>query len=360
MVITHANDLQRLAQRHGWEVGPLTYARVSRMGSQELNFHEVFNKAELQKALDAPRVEAENKRNEEDTRTAEYWKGGRATPETVEQVQQFISRYPQFRADLMSNRTALIDDLKASNLPVTQENLRNSFESLARDGRLTLSPSKVGVIRIRFSNGRMQDIRREDLSVYQRRDPQAQEVQEDDGISGARLSRCEMLDVLLSPHTAEIQEKREQGATSADEFRRGHKELHETRVPPLIAARMRQHVATVAEKHPEVVQNGSNAEKIATYLAEKGLPVNLANLDLAHAELSKVGALETNNAVATVPGTKLIDYDGNGGATVKRGTDLPTKESLAYKVNSMSAAEYATWLQNPANRRAVDNAAAAR
>ncbi len=350
--------MQRLAQKHGWEKGPLTSARVQRMGVQEYEFHQAFNKAELEKALDAPRIEAESKRTAETEKVQRQWED-KATPEEHEtakkEVAKFVARHPQFKADLMENRTRLVDFLKASNLPITEQTLTDAFQTLGREGKLVLSPSKVGIVRIKLSNGQVLDVRKEDLRVHQRRDTNLIVFEAED-VTGARLSRHALLDVLLSPHSAAIQEKREQAAVSAKDYYKEHSELHETRVPTLVTSRLKQYVATLADKHPEMLQNESNATKLNAYLAENQLSLTLNNLEVAYSALRQAEEIELrNDAVASVPGYKLVDYGPQ-----ERGLQLPEKESLARKVNSMSAKEFQEWLQTPSNRRALDGAVAAR
>src|SRR6266849_5933195 len=128
---THPNDLQRLAQKNGWEKGPLTFARVQRRGVREYEFHQAFNKAELDKALDSPRVEGENKRNAEASKVGRMW-ADQATPEETQaalaEVTAFCKAYPQFIGRHVPNREALVAWLREKNLPVTFATLSTAFQ----------------------------------------------------------------------------------------------------------------------------------------------------------------------------------------------------------------------------------------
>jgi hypothetical protein len=77
-------------------------------------------------------------------------------------------------------------------------------------------------------------------------------------------------------------------------------------------------------------------------------------LEAAYAELVREGYIETNSesVVSAGGGTKLINLGGRG----KHVVSLPDEnESLGRKIQKMTAAEYAEFVANPTNRRAIDN-----
>jgi hypothetical protein len=364
---THPNDLQRLAQKHGWATGPLTSARVKRMGVQEYEFHRVFNKAELEKALAEPQIQAEAKRSGEVEKVQRQWEN-KATPEETEaalkEVAKFVARHPQFRADLMDNRTKLVDFLKASNLPITEKTLTESFEILGREGKLVLSPAAVGIIRIRLSNGEVLSIRKEDLRTHKSsgnhsygRDSNVEVLDAEDSVTGSRLSRHVLLDVLLSPYNTGIQSQRDQDGLRADEYKDQNPEAFREPTPALTEQNFLQATATFLSFHPEYIPTEAHRKHLRAYIDKRKLPYNINSLEAAYAELVREGYIETNSekVVSAGGGTKLIDL---GGEYQPHGTkqNLRVTNKVLADVNRMSAQEYLEYLNVPENRREVEAA----
>src|SRR5260370_35784486 len=96
-----------LGIHNGWKIEPLTFVRINRMTADEAAFHEKRNKVEFERALNEPKVRAENKANLEASKTQRMW-ADQATPEetqaALDEVQIFCHVFPQFRGDYVPNR----------------------------------------------------------------------------------------------------------------------------------------------------------------------------------------------------------------------------------------------------------------
>src|SRR5437879_5148138 len=142
------NELNFLAERYGWKVDPLTHGQIQRMSSDEADFHSKLNKEEFEKALDAPRIKAENKKNAEGAKAQRTWGDAASEEETQEAIQEvaiFCRAYPQFVGSYIPNREALISWLREKNLACTARNLVYAFDDLASKGFLVLNPSALGL-----------------------------------------------------------------------------------------------------------------------------------------------------------------------------------------------------------------------
>jgi hypothetical protein len=238
-------ELKYLAERNGWKVGPLTYNQVQRMSSDEIDFHSKLNKEEFEKALDAPRVKAENAKNLEAAKSQRMWKNeatNEETEESVNEVQRFVAAYPQFRADFVPNREALISFLREKNLPCVKANLVTAFEDLASKGLLVLNPSALG-------------------------------IGTESEISGQRVVRHPELFRLLAPAPTEAQKaKLEQGKMSAKEWKEAHKEdFKPTQASPSFFRALEQAIATFRLSNPTYIPTEENKGKMEKFLKANGL-----------------------------------------------------------------------------------------
>jgi len=284
-------------------------------------WHEQNNRANVEKALDAPRIKAANVKNAEAAKSQRIWKNeatNEETEESVREVQKFVAVYPQFRADFVPNREALISFLREKNLSCVKANLVTAFEALASKGLLVLNPSAIGI---------------------------GTETE----ISGARVVRHPELYRLLAPAPTEAQKaKLEQGKMSADEYRKQHPEaFRDPQVYADTAEKIKREINSFRSFHPEYKLTEENSKHLQAYISKRKLPFNRESLEAAYSELVREGYIETNpEAVVSSGGTKLIDYGGR-----------PGRANLSHEINRMSAAEYTRWLENPANRRLVDDLA---
>ena len=77
------SELESLAARNGWKVGPLTSAQIRRMSSTEAEFHGTCNKKEFERACEEPKAKAASKANLEASKTQRMW-ADQATPEEIQ------------------------------------------------------------------------------------------------------------------------------------------------------------------------------------------------------------------------------------------------------------------------------------
>ena len=314
-----ANELKYLAEQKGWQVGPLTFGKIQRMNSDEARFNELFNKAEYEQALDEPRIKAESKKNAEATKAQRTWADQASEEETAEALQEvnkFVASFPQFRADFIPNREALISFLRSKTLPCTARNLAYAFEDLASKGKLLLSAAAIGL-------GPEEDL------------------------SGYKLMRHPQLHVLLAPGRTDKDKTRlAEQKMSADEYRKQHPEaFRDPRVYAEAAEKIKREINSFRSFHPEYLLTEENSKHLQAYISKRKLPFNRESLEAAYGELVRQGYIEINHeTVVSSGGTKLVDYGGR-----------PGRANLSHEINRMSAVEYARWLENPANRRLVDD-----
>jgi hypothetical protein len=328
-----SGEIQALASKKGWTVGPLTYRQVQRMDSDQYRFHEIFNKAELEKALDSPRVEAENKKNAEASKAGRMW-ADQATPEETEaalaEVTAFCSAYPQFIGGHVPNRKALIAWLQEKNLPVTFANLSTSFQALGSEGKILVNPSALG-------------------------------IGTDTEVGGARLKNHPELWRLLEPAlSAEQKAKIAEQKMSAKQYREAHKEdWRIDRIPDQQRASWNKAIGFFLQSRPDVVPSSENLKKIGDFIFANGLQMNPQGLEAAYKSLKAKGELELNEgAVQEGQALRYTNLADTGGDV--RSGFVGRDTNLAAKIASMSADEYSRWLQSPSNRKAADALVAGR
>jgi hypothetical protein len=324
------NELNHDADVYGWKTGPLTFAKIQRMTADEADWQSRVNAEEFSRAYSEKRTESENKRNAEASKAGRMW-ADQATPEETQaalaEVTAFCQAYPQFIGRHVPNREALIAWLREQNLPVTFANLVAAYQSLGADGKILVNPSAIG-------------------------------VGTEEEIGGSRLKHHPELWRLLEPApNAEQKSKIAEQKMSSKEYREAHKEdWREDRIPARQQQSWSKAIEFFKQSRVDYKATEENRKKILGFIFANGLQVNPQGLESAYRALKARGDLELNEgAVQEGQALRYTDFGEQ-----PRGLQLPEKESLAYKIKSMSAKEYQDWLQNPANRRAVDQAAAAR
>jgi hypothetical protein len=329
---THPNDLQRLAQKHGWAKGPLTSARVQRMTVQEYEFHQAFNKTDLERAVAEPQTQAQNKRTAEDSKAQRMWKDEASAEETefaLKEVTAFCQAYPQFIGRHVPNREALVAWLREKYLPVTFANLATAFQALGAEGKILVNPSAIGI-------GTEQEI------------------------GGSRLKHHPELWRLLEPApNVEQQAKIADQKMSSKEYREAHKEdWREHRISDRQQASWNKSIEFFKQSRPDYKATDSNKTKILNFIFSNGLQVNPQGLEAAYKYLKPRNELELNEgAVQEGQSVRYTNLAGTGG-DVRNGF-VGRDTNLAAKIASMSADEYSRWLQSPSNRKAADALAAA-
>jgi len=381
-----ANELKYLAEKFGWKVGPLTFGKIQHMNSDEASFHDIFNKTEYERALNEPQTKAAAKKEAakaaeeteqvkaENTKNLNAWAGKKfweseLPPEELEKAKKeaevFHSRYPQFVLNNQQNADALRDWLFANRLSLTAANLAKAFNALTKEGRLILNPAVCGIIRIQMGDGQVLDIKSESLPDYQRRNPPSIEgrgvfrktVQKPikilpavEAVTGSELVNHPLFKTLTEAYDSVAETKRYNDSLSADEYRRQHGEaFREPLASVKVAEQIKREINSFLSFHPEYVLSEENKKHLCAYIEKRHLPFTLNSLETAYTDLVREGYIKPNpEAVVSSNGTKLVDYGGG-----------PGRAKLPYEINRMSAKEYEEWIQNPANRRAVDALAVA-
>jgi hypothetical protein len=297
-----ANELKHLLERYGWQTGPLTYAQVQRMTSDEYQYQSLFNRAELEKALAS---------NQKQRSTASF-------DEQKEFVIKLFEDYPQLVRN--SENAAALDAYLGSmkNPSFTFADFREAFEKLAVAGRLVLNPSACNA---------------------------GSETE----VTGHRLRTHSNLHKLLEPFKA----KNPEATMSAKEYKAAHPELNDAGLPALIAKRFDQANATFLANHPEYVRTDENSKAILTRLEKQRLMPTIQNLESAYAAAYKAGELETNQeAVVAGSVTKMVDF----GAERSRGVAARSKKSsFQAKIDSMTSVELKEKIAtDPSFREALD------
>jgi hypothetical protein len=235
-------ELEALATRHGWAPRSLGPEDVQGMGADELRYHEIFNSVALERALTLPGKTKHGKDVDEQWKAKRIWED-RASPEetqaAIDEVAKFTRAYPQFRGCDAENRKKLMDYMKERNAVVNFSNLVAAFEALALEGSISLSPAAI-------SAGPESTVR------------------------GRELTTHHSFHLLLQPQKRASDVDR----MSADEFKSAHPELHDTRVPFLVAVRERRAANDAAhQRATEAVTASSGATKVVDYpLEQHGFP----------------------------------------------------------------------------------------
>jgi hypothetical protein len=206
------SDLEAQGEQYGWTVRPLTMLEINQMSSAELRWHEQFNAENLQNVFT---TEANKQNNQEVMKVVgarRMWDGQASEEECAAAHaagNEFANRYPAFVRHT-ENAKAIAGYMENNDLDGTKfESYVTAFEALAMEGTITLSPKDAGV------------------------GPEAR-------LTGSELKSYPRLHLLLQPSRVLKPEDK----LSADEYFAQTPELHDTRVPPLIAARNAKKAAT--------------------------------------------------------------------------------------------------------------------
>jgi len=329
----------------------LSESEIRRMPEPVYEWHLQNNAKNVEAALNAPKIQAENKRNAATATAQRFW-NNRAPEEDVKQAQKatalFKEKYPQVRFDYTPNIEALNTWLRAKNLLITFPNLVQAFETLTQEGKLLLDPSALGI-----SN--------------------------EDEVSGHRLKTHPSLYKLLEPvPTAEELENRrkknkynltaEEKEMSAKQYREAHKEdWRETSISARHQQDWDKAIGFFLQAHPEFARTESNRKKVLQFIvtngglevpkqgpeAANGLQINPQGLEAAFQALKLKGELELNEGA--VQQGQVVGYTNLAGTEIDaRSGFVANDTNLTAKINKMSAKEYSVWLQSPSNRKAAN------
>lgn len=329
----------------------LTEAEIRRMPEPVYEFHMKYNGPNVEAALNASKIQAKNAREAENAKAkrihaeqhtqAEFLEGAKV-------VERFLVAYPQFDRTSQSNLEELSVRMRQGNLLYTFENVVSVFEMMVREGKAVLNPSAVGIVKVAYSNGQTFDIRREDLPIHQRRNKGLTVLEPETAVTGYRLTKHPLLDILLSPYGPEIQAQREQAAVSADAYRQQHPEAF--RNPTAEAQRVereRKDAETFLSFHPECSNVLANWDILRAELKQKNLPTNRNSFEAVYPALVEADRLAMNsNAVVASGMTRMIDCGANQGPLRANQTPEGIKPSLARRIANMTAREYEEFLRD--------------
>src|SRR5205809_617030 len=208
------SDLESQAAQYGWSARQLTFTEVRAMSSSELRWHEIYNATNLENALALPGIAQERKNINAQWAAKSLWDDRtQPTPEQAAEIANALERfkqiYPQFIASRTENQCVLLW-LKDRNMHVTFENLGESFQANALEGKIWLNPNAINA---------------------------GSETE----VSGTQLISHHNFHKLMLPQKRISEVDR----LSADEFLEANADvLKDKRVPPMIAARQGRTQAT--------------------------------------------------------------------------------------------------------------------
>jgi len=198
----------------------LSMSEINGMSSQEMLWHEAWNSENYKAAFSAEESKKTTKANVAASSTKRMW-AGQATDEESQQAyaagERFASNYASFVRNT-ANSEAMVLYMAENNLDATRvQSYVEAFEVLAPQGKLALSPRAAG-------------------------------IGPEETLSGPTLKMYPRLHLLYQPNRV----LQPQDKLSADDWFREHPELHETRVPFVVAVREERAANTTAhEKNTE-------------------------------------------------------------------------------------------------------------
>src|SRR5438552_1623093 len=141
------SELKELGERMGWTAGPRTIAEINSMSSQQSLWEEHFNSEQYDRALALPGLAKERKEINAQWAAKSLWDDKtQPTPEQAAEIVNALERfkeiYPQFIPSRAENGI-ILTWLKERNLHVTFENLVESFEANALEGKVWLNPNAI-------------------------------------------------------------------------------------------------------------------------------------------------------------------------------------------------------------------------
>jgi len=214
------SELKEWGERMSLAPRTLSKSEINGMSSQEMLWHEAWNGENYKAAFTAEENKKTNKANVAASSTKRMW-AGQATEEESQQAyaaaERFASNYSSFVRDT-ANSQAMVLCMAENNLDATKaQSYVEAFEVLAPQGRLVLSPKAAG-------------------------------IGSEETLSGPALKMYPRLHLLCQPNRVLKPEDK----LSADDWFAQHPELHETRMPFVVAVRQERAANTAAhEKNTE-------------------------------------------------------------------------------------------------------------
>lgn len=132
-------ELKSMAAQAGWTIRELTFDELQRMSSSELRFHEIFNRANLDRAFKLEQDRRASKERVPLTRIRLAW-SGHSTDEETEAAwksgNEFALRTPLFPRTWEA-ATLMADYMKANDLDATRvESYVRAFRELKEQGKI--------------------------------------------------------------------------------------------------------------------------------------------------------------------------------------------------------------------------------
>lgn len=133
-------ELKALGERNGWTARALKMSDIRRASSDEVLWHEAFNKENLEAAFESAKVVCEIRESSKLENTQRMWRG-KATEQESERArdmgEEFSRRFPQFERTL-ENAQKMVRYMETENLDGTKlESYVTAFRALSLEGKLT-------------------------------------------------------------------------------------------------------------------------------------------------------------------------------------------------------------------------------
>jgi hypothetical protein len=237
-------ELKNLGERNGWTVRELSMREIQQMSADEAVWQETFNKESFDKAFERDAVAGERKNINAQWAAKKIWDDvTKPTPEQSDAILAALERFKQTYSQFIQSRAEngiILTRLKERNLHVTFENLVESFEANALEGKIWLNPNAINA---------------------------GAETE----VSGQQLLNHHNFSKLILPQ----QRISETDRMSANEFYEQNKEiLADRRTPPIIQARNAKAASTAAHfQQTETSTAKSGSTSVTDYGHEQhGVP----------------------------------------------------------------------------------------
>ena len=317
-----AGELKVIAEQRGWKPKKeLTLADVQRMGSLEMQFHELFSPEAMKLAIEEPARKAKAAKQ----RVKDMWDGKLPELDSAARkaVETFCEKYPQFIRD-EPNALALCNFTKLNGLDGTLiESYETAFQALAARGELHLNPSALG------------------LGTEER-------------ISGHSVKTHPELHLLLRPAlTSDQLDKYKSAKMSSAEYLKAHPELtRPTKLPDYVTERISRAYATFKSMEPSFVATDDSIDALIAWMNERGYPYSHNSLLEGFKTLYEQGKIgRRRDAVVHGQVVTMTEYP-----LEQRTPPVSDKYSFQKTIDSMGSQEYLDRInKDPQFRAAIDS-----
>jgi hypothetical protein len=334
------SELEALAERHGWEPRVLTEADIKAISSAELEYHSIFNSAELERALKEPAEREKNKSAARYWNAKNVWTGNVPLEKMSEKYftdqQRWCEEHPQVLWNYQPNLKAFAEALRDGNLEPTYANIESVFVDLAQAGKLRLSLRALGKSAIHPGRDRhilTELMRAEKIKNNRVREKELAKEATDqaiaelpDEITSLATLSPEQVRAVLSPVTA----AQTFSTQSAEEFRAEHLEAFTRPAGYFETKSIEQVILSVAKKHPEIEWDSNTKGALLKYFEHYSAPRSIQAVEAAIAALKDEGKI-TLKPDAQIQGQVTRYTDLGGDAPRYFETPIPVKtDALTY------------------------------